>query len=426
MESKKRINLLKGHSSFSKKSILSLILIFTGFFATLWANQIEAIQIDGLKRTKEKTVLEIIDVEPGDQVTPELRAIVEQKLRKAGIFQEDLTVTLLPGEEGDILSITLYDMWTLVGLPYMGSSEGSLYGGAVLMDTNLGGRANNITTAVYFDQAGSWYGAAYYEDPTLFDTSLIGSVLLTGGRVTTSYSSLDGEELWEDYYTEYFTGGLGIGGKINDSLTLSFSTAVDLWVDSSDELTPPSSGENHGNILLTSQVVYDGTEIFPLFQEGVSGGLYGTFVGDLTELSSSLIFNANVSSSWVFNSLFLLKLSGGAGMTNNDFHYLFALGDDTGSYTLPDDQIATDRYINGELKGEIRLAKMDFGYITVPVYYEAGYLNDYYDDSQFYHGVGGGVRFYLSKVAIPAMGLDYTYNITTEEGGLDFFLGFSL
>ena len=68
---------------------------------------------------------------------------------------------------------------------------------------------------------------------------------------------------------------------------------------------------------------------------------------------------------------------------------------------------------------------MNIGYLTAPVYYEGGYLRDYRGDDQLYHGVGGGVRFYLDKVALPALGLDYRYNLTTESGGVSFFIGMS-
>jgi hypothetical protein len=391
----------------------------------LGASDIENINIEGLKRTKRETILSIIDISVGDPITEDLTVRVEQKLRKAGIFQDEISVTLSPGEEGQNLDITVYDKWTLIGIPFMAVSDGEFQGGLFALESNLAGRGDYLLGAVYFSQAGDASGFTLFKDPTLFDSDWIGSFFISGGRESNSFTSFDEEDIWEDFFTEFFTPGLGLGRELTDDLTLIARAKVDIWQDRTNDITPPTEGEGHVALIGELNGKYDGMIRYPLFQKGVSSNLTTSLVGDVSYGTSSLLLLGDLRASWARDSLLLAQFTAKGGITNDDYHYLYTLGGEGGSMTLPDDQIATDRYVNGELKGEVRLVKIKAGYITLPLYYEAGYLRNYQEEYQSYHGVGGGMRFYVSKVAIPAMGLDYCYNLTTEEGSVSFFIGAS-
>ncbi|MDC7218516.1 MAG: POTRA domain-containing protein [Spirochaetales bacterium] len=411
----------------NRRSILLLIGVLLSLLGhTLAADQIEAITIEGLKRTKEDTLLRIINLSPGDEVTPGLSEEVEQKLRKAGIFQEDMSVTFTPGREGQILNIRVYDKWTLIGLPYFSSSDGDIKGGVFALDSNMGGKGNYFVSALMFSNEGDGLGFFFFNDPTFLDTDYKGKLVLNGGFSTQTNTSLDGDEIWEDYQTALASLGVGLGKDVNDSLNLSLLTRGTFWEDREGDIAPPEEGEAHFDLILEGRAEYDGLTVYPLFQKGMSGKMSASARWEPAEGDTSYLLYGEFSAAWAIDSLLQLTATGKSALTNDDFHYLFRLGDASGSLTLPSDKIATDRYLNGELKGEVRLVKIgEAGYLTSPLYYEAGVLRDYQEEEQTYHGMGGGIRFYLNKVALPAMGLDYRYNLTTDEGAVSFFIGMS-
>ncbi|MDC7222644.1 MAG: hypothetical protein PQJ60_02820 [Spirochaetales bacterium] len=402
-----------------------ILFVWGAFFTVLGAEEIESIRISGLKRSKEETVLTIVDVSPGDEVVPGLETLVEQRLRKSGLFQEDISVALTPGSEGMILDITVYDRWTLLGIPYVSSSSGDVSGGIVVLESNLAGTGNFLLSTVLLSSDGDAQAFLLYRDSTAFGTDYSGRGSLIGGVASESNTSLDEEEVWEDYSTSSLQLGLGAGKDFSDELSLILIGRGGFWENRERDLTPPDAGEGHVDLTLEGQAKYDGRTLYPLFSKGWEGTLEGAVHWEPASGGTTLLLEGKAARAWAVDSKLQVKLTLKGGVTDDDFHYLFRLGGSTGSLTLPSDNIATDLYGNGELKGEFLLVKIGSAYITIPLFGEAGYLVDYQEEEQTYWGVGGGFRLYVDKVALPAMGLDYRYNFTTEVGGVSFFIGVS-
>ena len=403
----------------------SLFLIITFCFAFyLGAEQIETINISGLKRTRDDTLLSIIDVKPGDGVTPGLTEAIEQKMRKAGIFQEEITVELVPGREGQILNITAYDQWTLIGIPFFAVSSGNMMGGAFLMDSNLRGKGNLFVSSVMLGQNGDAQAFLLFRDPTFRDSDISLNGRIAGGRTTDTYTSLDEKETWEDFSSPFFNLGTTAGYDLNDRLSLRLGADGIYRQLEKGDLLPPGGEDSMVELTLNAGISYDGTTVFPLFYKGISSSISSDMnwvPGDVPTWA----LTAEARSGWLIGNFLHLQLSGKGGVTDNPYYSLFQLGGSTGSMTLPTRQIASDRYLNGEFKSEIRVVKFSLGYLTAPLFYEGGYFQDYQEEDQFYQGVGGGFRFYLDRIALPAMGLDYRYCLTTETGGVSFFMGMS-
>jgi hypothetical protein len=50
-------------------------------------------------------------------------------------------------------------------------------------------------------------------------------------------------------------------------------------------------------------------------------------------------------------------------------------------------------------------------------------LND--SSPSYTHGPGGGLRVYLTKIALPALGVDVYYNVRTGRSNVSAYMGFS-
>ena len=70
-----------------KPHLLKFLLIFL-FIPVSWLNAlvITEIRVGELKKTREATVLKIIELKPGDEIDEEDIEDIEQKLRRSGLF----------------------------------------------------------------------------------------------------------------------------------------------------------------------------------------------------------------------------------------------------------------------------------------------------------------------------------------------------
>ncbi len=399
-----------------KKSplVYTALLIF-GSLPLLWGEPITAINIEGPKRTKEETLLNIIGIRPGDEATSETADRVEQKLRKSGLFQEDLTVSLGESADGVTLDITAYDRWTLLVFPLVTASSGNLTGGAFVIESNLAGTANLLISSVLVSQSGDVTAFALFRDPTFLGSDFALTGRLSGGRNTVEITDLAEEEVWATYETVSLVPGIGTGGKLGERTEWRLSLEGELR-ETGDANESSLNGEG--------QLIWDGQRVVSIFSRGVKARAGAKTFWTPGE-TPAYTLSGELQGAWTGGEIFSLSGMAKGGAANGSVNQNFRLGGQSGSLTLPTGKIASDLYGNGELKGEIRFLKTSSLALTAPVFYEAGVLRDYYDDIRYYQGLGAGIRLYVDKVAIPAMGLDYRYNLTASRGGVNFFLGMS-
>jgi hypothetical protein len=69
--------------------------------------------------------------------------------------------------------------------------------------------------------------------------------------------------------------------------------------------------------------------------------------------------------------------------------------------------VASDSYATAGGSYEAPVLTPDWGTITLLAFYEGGYVGS---ADAVYHGGGGGVRLYLSRVTFPALGFDVAWN----------------
>ena len=401
------------------KTGLFLMIIMTVPVMTALSAQetIQSIEITGLKRTKEAAIRDIIKVEEGTVITEDLTEQVDQRLRKTGLFQDDICIEIRRDPEGNVLAIDAKDRWTLVGMPYFASENGDMSGGVFAYESNLFGMRKVFIASFFASETSGFQAMTVYQDPSLFQSNFSYSLAFAGGTVEESFTDMSGEEEWEHIEYSATSLSLGLGYQFTDAFKLSAGLSG-TFLNEEEELY---KDRNYG---FTVSASLDKRYYHELFSSGFYAALGGRLLwepeGDFSQKGSISTSCGFVPAEWL-----LIQGTACGGLTNDDFHNLFLLGGTTGSRSLPSGSVASDMYVSGELLSEFRFKKTSWCDMTIPVYYEAGLFEDYQEEDQAYQGFGCGYRLYLSKVNVPALGLDYTYNITTHTPGMSFFLGMS-
>ena len=402
-----------------ERSLFIMIMVLTLGMTALSAQEtIQSIEISGLKRTKESTIRNIIKVEEGDEITDGLTEEIDQRLRRTGLFQDDIDVEIRRDLEGNILIINAKDRWTLIGMPYFASANGDMSGGVFAYESNLFGTRKALIASFSASESSGIQAMTVYQDPSLFQSGFNLSLAFAGGTVEKSFTDLSGEEEWEHIEYSSLSFSTGLGYQFSDAFMLNGSLSGTFLDEAEEDLY---EDKNFG---ISASTSFDKRYYHELF----SSGFYAALGGQLfLEPQGDISQRVSLSTSYGFVPAEWLLIQGTAcgGLTNDDFHNLFQLGGITGSRTLPSRAIASGRFVSGEVLSEFRFLKASWCSMTIPVYYEAGLLEDFHEEDQAYQGFGFGYRLYLSKINVPALGLDYTYNITTSTPGMSFFLGMS-
>jgi hypothetical protein len=85
-----------------------------------------------------------------------------------------------------------------------------------------------------------------------------------------------------------------------------------------------------------------------------------------------------------------------------------------GFRTLPFGEIRADRYGSLAVAHDLPIVRGDWGAFTVTSFFEWGAYDATGVDPVSFYGPGGGVRVYIRRLAIPALGVDVGYNLATK------------
>lgn len=368
----------------------SLIIILTVLNSIIFAQSftVEKINITGLKRTKDITVISIIGVKEGMKIDETSLIDIKQKLLKEGIFQDNIDVTYSNiNNDHVVLEIYVEDKWTILPLPvFFTGSEGWTAGG-VFVESNLMGLNQKLIGGVFVGDS----------DKTAFMTWITPFMKDSGYSVGFNLSYL--EELDENpdigvnlilrkTYDTNVSWGI-ISGIVNDTEENSYLGILSLGWDN----------------LFYSQFFNRGWSI------NSSLSVETPFESVIFHPHTSL----DISRELLFKERNLIKLSLNTSITSDSESPLTFGGGE--SQRVIEKETEADSYLSGVLHVEPVLFNPEWGHITLPVYYEGGIYNRF-DESIYWHGPGLGFRVYISKVTIPAVGADITWDL--QDGDYTF------
>jgi outer membrane protein assembly factor BamA len=383
-------------------------------------NVITSIEIIGLKRTKPHIARYPLETFLGRDVASLDLNEVEAAVRDTGILEPSL-VELAAGEDGTVLRVTVEEKWSILPFPMASFGSGGTSFGLFLLDTNAFGLRDQMAVGGMYGSAG-WMAAAMYNN-TPDRTGR------PGWNTAFMYNRQEKEDMDRDekvlrrytadtlylslglYYpfTGHFTGSAGISfsnvsPKNNSSAfnnpdeearLLGFSPGIALRYS------------NWDGYLLSEQSL----SLKYTYALGISGSSF-----HIVELQAayekSLVpgFRLNLNTGAVWKP--------GAGP-------LFEDGPRQAKVDILPGQFSALHYMGFSAGLEKYLVKIRFGTLTVLAAWQGVFSQGPLSGYEFDHGPSGGVRFYLSRLAIPALGAGIAYNMNSGLSQFTFSLGMS-
>lgn len=369
--------------------------------------EIRDIKVQGLKRTKYNTVLNILDVKKGDVLEVSTIDVLKQKLLKAGIFTNQISVDLNPIDENfAVLDIEVEDKWTLIPLPFFSYSQDSLAYGGLFIESNLLGMKHSLISGVFYND-GNLASFGVWVLPKKNKNTLSFSISLNQGDKNRS-----------DFYGEtvniidnnIFGGGVNYTRDITDEVNARVTLRA-------------MSKNGETTIDNNYQFTFDNTNIGDYFTTGLKStlGYNSEYLIESSDYYKSVNLELQLGS-LLFNNLLSLIMKSTYSLDKNNYYSLF--GAKKGSLIIPKNDIHINSALYGQFTYELKVFDLSWGYITIPLFYEAGIIESHGDKTVYgYHGPGSGLNLYMKKAAIPAMGIFYIYDVIKSRYNFSFSIG---
>jgi outer membrane protein assembly factor BamA len=378
------------------------------------------ISISGLKRTKKVVLERPLRKFLGRNVEDVNLSEVEGIVVDTGIL-EPVAVSIADG--GKTLVVEVREKWALFPVPiFFADSGGRMSGGLFLMDSNAFGLRDLFVVGGMYG-SGGWLATLIYQFTPERDR-------LPGWSFMGLYSRQDEENTDQHdvdirrYAQDSFVGNLGLNYSFTEffSASLSFSYTQRMLREHSHPLNAPgedamvlrinpelslrrSNWDGYLMAVQSAQLSYSyhiGLNDYPSFHSVTLRGNYEVSIVPGFKFLSHVGLHYDPEAPALFESS---ASSVGIGILPSSF---------------------SARSFAGALAGlEKYIWKFSMGTISAFVNYQVVYSHGPLLGDQFDHGVVGGINFYLSRLAIPAVGLGLAYNAAANEFQGSFSVGMS-
>jgi hypothetical protein len=373
---------------------------------------ITSVEVRGLKRTRTKVtdyaLEKFIGRDAGSLDINEVKAAVLD----TGVLNP-VSVEFLP-EDGRLL-VYVEEKWSFFPFPLIMINSGETNFGLFLADTNAFGLRDQAAVGGMYG-SDEWMGMVLYRNTPERDN-------FPGWNTAFMYSRQQKEDqnkkeqTLRSYEASFLQASFGfeypLTRKLNLSLTFSF---IDIQILDSVFNAPEEGSRNIGispGIAFRSSS-WDGY----LLSErslSLSYGYMPAFVGSLFhKLDMRFVFAVPIVPGFLVSIKGDANASIGAGRVFED--------SPRGVDILPA-QFSALHYAGAQAGLEKYLFKARMGTLSAFASWQAVFSSGSLSGETFDHGPAGGIRFYLSRIAIPALGFTVAYNMTTSLPQFSFSLG---
>jgi hypothetical protein len=414
-------------SGFARWRAALLVFLFIGGIAVPLFSQTEsrvtAVRVTGLKRTKPRTAEEplrrFIGQEASTLDPDQVKAVVLDQ----GILEPiSVTITDEAGGPGKTLLVEVREKWTIFPIPVFFAGSGGISAGLALFDANAFGLNHKMAVTGMW-QSDSWMAMAMYAVPP-------GGPGRFGWGATGFFS--EGEQRYSDardktlrrFNTYSIAAGFSPQYQINHSLSAAlrvFYTNT-LLRDDENPVNPPDSGAQFIQLGPELSVRRTGWDGYLLSEESASVR-YVLF----QDLASPVWHSLSVQGVYEKPLVpgFRVSLRGG-GLFRPDAPELLESGPNEASVTILPGSFSARHYAGLSAGLEKTLHRFSFGTVSLLGAWQMAYSSGPVLGSRFDYGAAGSLRLYLSRLAIPAMGLGVSYNIPADYFQFSFSIGMTL
>lgn len=372
---------------------------------------IRSISVTGLRRTKERTVTQLLEQYIGRPASSLDEADVSAILIGTGIF-ENVRASAVPSGDGTSsrLEVAVDEKWSFLPLPVFVVTGDGITAGTALFDANAFGLNDKLMSVALFLPNG-WMGSIAYLDEKARKQSRSSAYSAFFARKEQSDEDEDERTLRRFESTAFELGyrtSIPLFLETNGSLAVAFRERGVSESDRASIAAPEparavaarfgvSARDSEWNGVFLSESVADAGISYAFGIEGDS--FYSLDARAVLEkpFGEMLRFRAQTAGVFAPDSPPVFYQSPAAlGLT-----------------ILPSGFTARSAASVG-VGMEARLIKFPFGLLSALASYEAAAAEGELLGRVFAHGPSGGFRMYVAKVAIPAMSVVLSYNMETS------------
>lgn len=397
------------------KAVFLFFAIIFLFIDTLNAEVIKDIQITGQTKTKPWALLRRVNVNIGDDLTPleieDLRIRVSQN--------SQFILKSFKFEEG-ILKIEIEDKWSIIPVPLIAQSGSYYMRGVGFFENNFLGRLDTLVPAIAYTNSGLNYLLLYNSENFFTSNFGISSLIVRQNTLSRFYRH-----------------------KVEISHFESRTTAF--------EITPNYFYKNMvfkaGPILFKKEVILNNAPVGEKFEgaglrtrfnlkqfETLDVLFKGYFITVnsyfLRPTGGGNIFSHNkieFSSSYPIFLDHFVNFSENIGIASaKTFFYQFSEGAHEGTRGYDAESLHMQRYAATMLQYQHHVWDRLYGIafventksVLINPIFNGAHLDEY--------TIGGGLRYYLKKISIPGINVEYGYNIQDKSSHVHFNVGLKL
>lgn len=395
---------------------------------------VSKINFIGLKKTRESYIQPKFKKFTGKTVAETDMHDFETAVQLEGLF-DDIHINLEQISETEAqINVSVKEKITFIPLPFaMGSNSGFMAGG-IVMDTNAFGRKDMFMIGGFFSSDSMTAMASVSRPPK--ENWIPGfSIFVSGSKSTPELENLDEDPVFK-YRAKAFSAGFSISEKIGDHFSVSNGYSFKLCsTDDHEDYLKDSAPESIRIGSTSLSFGYSKSDWNGFFMSTNSASISAE-IGLTNSEDSDFRYPQEYSFSIgeqhpIFTPRLRMyqKISGSYGRKN---HLSQFKDKGAGSVSILPGYFKTERIIGGNAGFEVAVKKFSWALLSIYGDYQVVYTQDFpppddeKSDYKFMHGPNGGIRFYLAKVAFPALAMGLAYNVTQHYWQFAAALGMSL
>lgn len=390
---------------------------------------ISKITFSGLKKTSNSYIQSKVQKFIGKTITDEELHDLETTIQLEGIFNE-IKIEPEPVSESETqINITVTEKITFIPVPFAMYSNSNYLAGAIVMDTNALGRKDMFIIGGFFAKNARTGLASLASQPK--DNWVPGiSIFVLGSMFSPEYSNSSEENVLK-YKDSYYDLKFALSEKFADNFTAAAGlgyTAHSISEHNEFEGMAPESIKIGSFSFTLGYSKSDWNGVFMSTNSAAVKSEFGLSNSEYSDYKHPMGFSFDIAEQHpVFTDRlrFYQKYSGYYG---KNLHISALKGAGSASVSILSGHFNSSRLVGGHMGLEFSVKKFNWGMISIYGDYQCVYAKDFEpltrDGSyEFMHGASGGTKFYLAKIAFPALALGLSYNVSKRYWQYAFALG---